>query len=727
MPVEPVILETILTGWREVVGGVQAEVAALEELGVAMNLTGDRAMVNARKQEIYNQTLFTGRRLAYAGTLALVAAGAAVLKLGWNYQSAMQQARVALSPVFKDTASLNTELQHLFQVTAFSPFQFKDVTTAFRQLYYGLKYAPGVSDPLQTANQTMQSLLDSLAAAGKATPANLQRASLALQHMAYSGRLTGYAVNQLSRDGIPMLPILNRMLHITGTEIHRIGSMNIPVQQVLDAINKFVETTPGYRMAAFRQATLTLHGAWTTFKDLLSQASASSGAGMFGWVQKFLTATDKALYGHLYSNRPVTMTDFFKAIDDAASPRTHLVFDVFKLLEGVLQGIKEDFSAVATAIWLVLTPLWALEAVLGIPGGKYGIAYALQVVGFFLGLYIGYLILAKTYEYALAAATIIRTAVTEGLAVAQGLADAAMVIYVVTQGLYNDVMEAGIWLTIGMAAAQYRLIAAAVIAAAIMRGQMLLMEIWTAVVGLFDLAMIGLQFTIDAVAAAWVALDLVMGPIGWIILAIAAITTLYMRWKWFHDLVNEFANWLREHWQLALLGLASPFLLAVVLIIERFAHLLSFAQGVYDWFKKHNIFEAAASFLTPFGIGGSLFGGGGAAGGPAAGGGGFWGSVGKYLGYTNYANPGYWVGRGLSMIPGLQGGGAIVGGGLAMVGEHGPEMLALPSGATIRSTAQSLGGAGGFTIKIFPQPIILDGKQIGVAMATAVTDAEARQ
>ena len=723
-PVDPVILETILTGWREVVAGVEAETAAFRELGIQTALAGDKAVTAARKEEIFNQATFTGRRMVYAGTLALVAAGAAVVKLGWNYQSAMQQASVAMAPVFKNTGALNKELQHLFQVTAFSPFQYKDVTTAFRSLYFGLKYAPGVTDPVATANKTLQSLLDALSAAGKATPANLQRASIALQHMAYSGRLTGYAVNQLSRDGIPMLPVLNNLLHITGDEIHRIGSLNVPVQQVLDGINKFIETHPGYRMAAFRQATMTLHGAFTTFKDLLSQASASSGAGMFGWVQKFLTTTDKSLFSHLYSGKPVTMTDFFKAVDTGLSPRTHIVWDLLESLRGILEGIKEDFTALATAIWIALTPLWLLEKVLGVPGAKYGIGYALQVVSFFMGIYIGLLLLAKGYEYALAAAGVVRLTVTRGLAAAEWVADAALAAYVVTMGIYNAIVDWAIWETLALVFSQEALAVATEEATLMTILQEFAMGLWAAVVGLADLAVAGLIITIEGLTAAFVTLDLV-SVIGWVILLAAAVVTLYMRWKWFHNEINALADFLRKHWVLALIGLGAPFLAATILVIENFNKILSVAQKVYDWFTKHNLLQAAANFILPFGLGnvvGGMMGGHGT--GPTGGGGAWYTHPWTY---AKYADPSYWLGRGIGAIPGLQGGGHVITGGLAMVGERGPELLALPSGASVHSSAQSLAGAGGFTIKIFPQAIMLDGKQIGTALATAVTDAEARQ
>ena len=776
MPVEPVILETILTGWREVVTGVQAEVAAMEELGLATKMAGNEATVAARKQEILTQATFTARRVAYAGTLALIAAGAAVLKLGWNYQSAMQQARVALQPVFHGTHGLTEELLHLYRVTAFTPFQFKDVTIAWRQMFAGLKYAPGVQNPVELTNKTLQSMIDALSFAGKVAPMNLQRVSLALQHMAYAGRLTGYSLNQLWRDGIPMAAILNKEFGITGEQLHNISSYNIPVQDVLDAINKFIESTPGYKNAAFLQATKTLHGAWTTFKDLLSQASAGSGQGIFGGVQKFLTTVDQTLYGHLYSKKPVTMVEFMKAVDQAVSPRTHLLFDTFRLLQGILEGIKEDFMAVATAIWLVLTPLMLLEKVLGIPGAKYGLAYAFQVLGFLMGIYIGALLLVKMYTIAAAVAEIIYTAVQNSRAVITRLNIFLTYAYITAQWLYAAatrwataaavafyisqwgvrasvianaiamrasmiifwLLEAAMWAGTAAAAAETfaigLLVDAWIAANALIDAGILIMEmsiaslagVWTAALGLMDIALAGFSLAVDAAASAWIFLDLVMGPVGWIILAIALITGLYLRWQWFHNLVNSTAQLLRDHWVLAIMGMISPFLLATILIVENFQKILNFAQKMWDWFSKHNIFQMALNFIMPFGLGNVLGGAMGGGPGGAGGAGGAW--------YTHpwdmfkYASPEYWVGRGVkALIPGLQGGGHIVGGGLAMVGERGPELLALPGGATVRSSHQALGGGGGFSIRIYPQAIHLDGKKIGEVMATAVTDAEARQ
>jgi len=151
-----------------------------------------------KRSYLMNQALFTVRRMLYGTTLAFVAAGAMAFKWGFQFNSAMQQARVALAPVFGSTKALNKELDYLFNFTKYTPFQFKDVTSAFRMLYAAF-HPLGIS--VATTNLTIKSLTDSLSYAGKTAPGQLNRAALALQHMAYQGHLTGYAVNQLSRDG----------------------------------------------------------------------------------------------------------------------------------------------------------------------------------------------------------------------------------------------------------------------------------------------------------------------------------------------------------------------------------------------------------------------------------------------------------------------------------------------------------------------------------------------
>lgn len=241
-------------------------------LGTSMQLTG-------RRTAIANQALYTFRRLAFYGTIAVLGTAAAVGKLGYSYLSAMQQARVALKPVIKDTGTLEGYLKRLFIISKYSPFVITDLAVSFREMLAGFA-GTGVGAP--TVLRTIQSITDALSFVGKTTPQNLNRAALALQKMAFQGRLTGRVVTQLGSDGIPIYRILNKELGVSKDQLANIAKLNIAPGNVLTAINKFIETTPGFKGAALRQSLQTFHGLIQVTRDSLSQISGNLLTGAYG-------------------------------------------------------------------------------------------------------------------------------------------------------------------------------------------------------------------------------------------------------------------------------------------------------------------------------------------------------------------------------------------------------------------------------------------------------------
>jgi tape measure domain-containing protein len=268
--------------------GARAANAGLMSTGRAIKYVGRQAYETAGEMEVLhkrswlmNQALFTLRRYAYAGTLALTAMGGIALKWGFSFNQTMSSASRALMPVMHNTQAVHAELSDLFQMAKYSPFRFQDLTTGFRTMYLAMRPL-GIS--AKTVTQTMQAMVDSLAASGKTSESNLLRVSTALQHMAYQGRLTGYTVNQLARDGVPIFAALHKELGLSGDQIHRIATLGIPTAVVLAAINKYVESTPGYMHAARNQAK-TLGGELTTLKDNISQTMGALTLGGFQKIQ----------------------------------------------------------------------------------------------------------------------------------------------------------------------------------------------------------------------------------------------------------------------------------------------------------------------------------------------------------------------------------------------------------------------------------------------------------
>lgn len=258
-------------------------------LGRNVERSGKQIAVASRRTFLANQALYTMRRYSFYATTAVIGLTAVVAKLGYSYLSAMQNARVALGPVIKDHAVLESYLTRLFKISKYSPFVLKDLAIGFRQLFAGLNPI-GISAP--TILTTIQSLTDFMSYTGKTGPGQFQRVALAIQHMAFAGRLTGYLVNQLSRDGIPIFAILNKEMGITGDQLHNISKMGIPASKVLDAINKYARESPAVSGAAMRLSLHSFSGLMQVARDSISQLAGafigSSYKGTQGWLFNLL-------------------------------------------------------------------------------------------------------------------------------------------------------------------------------------------------------------------------------------------------------------------------------------------------------------------------------------------------------------------------------------------------------------------------------------------------------
>lgn len=251
-------------------------------LGKNVDTMGKQMEKSARRTFLQNQALYTLRRYAFYGTIAVTAMGVAVVKLGYNYLSAMQQARVALSPVIKDHAVLEGYLNRLFKIAKYSPFVITDLAVSFRQLFAGLHPA-GISAPKIIT--LMQALTDFMSASGKTSPGQMQRVALAIQHLAYAGRVTGYAANQLGRLGIPVSPIL-RSFGIT--DVRNLSAQNISANSFINAIIGY-SGTGQFRNAARRQALRTLPGLIQVARDSISQIAGRLIQGGYGGSQGLMS------------------------------------------------------------------------------------------------------------------------------------------------------------------------------------------------------------------------------------------------------------------------------------------------------------------------------------------------------------------------------------------------------------------------------------------------------
>jgi tape measure domain-containing protein len=641
---EEILLIARLQGKTEVIRGAAEISGSLDEVAISADEAGLAMERSGRRGFFMNQAFFTMRRLAYGATLAVVGTGIAALRMGFQFNSAMQQARVSLQPVSASLGGVNKELNYLFNFTKYTPFQFKDVTIAFRQMFAAL-HPLGIG--VGVVNTTLHSLVDALAYAGKTSPTNLQRVSLALQHMAYQGRLTGYAVNQLARDGIPIFSALRQELGLTGDQLHSVATLGIPAQVVLKAINDYIESTPGFANAAYRQATGSLHGLFTTFKDNLSQLMGNMETGVFSRFQ----------------NRLIRFNAFFGRISNQMKHHVSFATIVGDAFGGTAEFVWKQFAADVSLVWRIFTGFlrdvvksrgtWAIiiSALIILHGILVPIAFMVDHFGGALSVLLPLLVLWKVY-----------TMVMNGLLATQRFllaADAGELGELsLAQMLYNRTISGSfraIMLLRNARSALNVLFTGRAIGTefrALTRLERVALSLRGAFLRMFaPLAAI--------VAESWAfTASLLANPITWIVLGILALTAglviLYFKWKAFHDIVNKTIGFLYHH---PLLAMFVPVIGPLIAIAHLFMSIYHHLHQIYNLLRH------------PLRTAGNMF--------------------------SLHSLEGLGMGALKMAVPFLAGGGVVTRPGQVVVGDNGPELLSLPSGASVMPLNAAAAGGGG--------------------------------
>lgn len=565
----------------ELVGGprysAQMKKAAVETagLGTATRRTGKEMGIATHKGFLWNQMIFTGRRYTFYATLAVVSLAAGIVKLGFSYQNTMQQAKAALRTILGTGTLMTNTINRLFLIAAKTPFQFADITRAFSLMYSGFKPL-GIS--IEDTTNTVYALTNALAVAFKNTPAALQRASIALQHLAYAGRLTGYTVNQLWRDGIPMAAILNKELGITGDQLHNISDLGIDTATVLRAIRHYLTTEAPFAGAAFRSQTETLQGAFSTFKDFLSQAAGGSTGGPFNFLTKFFQQLDTTLYKNANKNKPTTLTDIVTAIDQILSPKTHAVINFFEFMTGVINAFTFAVRLSTQAISLFLRPFTIFFNMFGGRGGGMAVA---RIAGWAIGL----LLFISLTRRAVTALKILISVLRAELAL-----EAAAAIFGGGRSLGGLFKRKKVYSptgALGKGALTYDLVFANRFTRLLATG--------------FRLAATGavkLAAGVLLISRAFL-IFLFTNPLGWAILVIGTLVILYFKWKRFHDLVDK--TWHLIHTNKIAAALATAFapIIAAALALEYIINNMNKIPN-YGQDLKHHVGTTASEVGTAF-------------------------------------------------------------------------------------------------------------------------------
>lgn len=660
-----------LKGIAQFLKGTNAAAASTVKLGAAVTEEGVAAQIAARKNFLFSQAMYTVRRYAYFGTLAIIGLGAAALKMGFNFDMSMQTTVVSLEKFAHNSAEARSEANKLFLLAAKTPFEFPDLSLAVRRLL------PGLNGNLQKARGLVTTIGDSLAGFGITSGAALQRATLQLEHMLVMGRLTGQVLNNLGRDNIPMQQALEQAFHATGMQIKQAVSRGaISAQDAVEALTRYInDPRHAFFGAAQRLGLRTLQGNWTTFRDLVAASFGRSEMSGFDFVTVHLRDINKYLIGIAQSGGHLTITALARAIDHSLTPATHNIIHAFIAFRTALSDVVSTVRTAFKVVNAMFTPLKWLTGLFG--DGE----SSAKFYGHALGILIDLWILEKTWVLTAAAGQVIWNLVTF-----RAIRTSRIMIGLKKAYAY--------WTAIEAVETKYmtgveRLAYEQQILSLGLRGRFVRFIKLTMIPTILEWAA-SLWAVFFGETAVAITLGAITIPLWLVVAAVLALTAglvvLYFKWGAFHDIVDKTYSYLTAHKGLIAMALTSAFSPLSVILAQliRILNLLDRVKSGVSTVTHPSKWSWGGAGKTAGGFGlGAL------------------GSLGVPVGPLASLGGAAW-----NRLPHLQSGGTVASGGAVMVGEAGREIVHLPAGASVTANHQigALAGAGGG----HQQPIVIN-------------------
>lgn len=273
-------------------------------------------------------------RLAGYGVGAL---GAATIGFGFKFNATMEQSNLAFSKFAGNAKQTKTFINDLFEIAAKSPFTFKDVTTAGRRLLafgFNVKETTGL----------IKTLSDVVSYTGGNADATFRLAK-AFGDIHAKGRLMQQEVNQLANVGIPAYDILRKKLHLTADDMRSIGHAGIRSDKAIKALKEGLDERYGGGAQKYAK---TLTGQFDKAKDYGQRAAGALTKPLFDFARdKILPwVVDKFREINKWASGPG-----FKNFIATVGPAISAVFkEIVKLAGGLIDAIKPAMPFVKNVI-----------------------------------------------------------------------------------------------------------------------------------------------------------------------------------------------------------------------------------------------------------------------------------------------------------------------------------------------------------------------------------------
>jgi len=649
--------------------------------------TADKATAGATHRTwLWNQALFTMRRLTYGATLAIGSMAAAVVGMGFKFDMMMETARVSFTVLTGSAAKANKEIAFLFDLAAKTPFEFQGVQDAARQFL-------GWGFSINEVNGYLKTMADVISAMG-GSPEIMSRVILAFGQIRSSGRLLGQDLRQLQQAIPGVTGILMRQLKIPREALGAgIGALNIPANVAIDAIMRGIATDPKFKgaAAALQQ---TMQGQLSTMHDYASRLFGMIVQSPFNAIKGHMNTINNDLakltqtmnqqgFGAMIHQldtmvggggrlvnawtlvretvktvADIVKHDLWPAFRDVSQVTGALLYPALLLINNIMQSLAQH----SLLLRIIVTALVA----------RYVLLNAVELIQIARKKAIVFWTTRGTLVQRIYAFWTLKNVTAEKLRVlwtdrgARSLKDFLFAMKRNNKGQYAG------WVFTGKLATAFR-------------------TLYKRIVTIIP-AMVTYTAEVWANNAAWYA-NPIVALIALSVLLVAGLVLLYFKWKRFHNAVDSFFHLLQTNWK---------YLFWAVPMLGPILQAITYIQTLYNWGRRlYNLFRHPLRIKIDTSAGGIA------------------NKLLKLLGFAmpithipvvgKYLNPSHYIH--------LAEGGTITRGGMAVVGEHGRELVNLPPGASVTPLTQKREQFGLVAEVIQPIKLMLKDREIANAVA----------
>lgn len=237
------------------------------------------------------------------GGLALAGLGVVGVKAGLETAASMENAKISFTTMLGSAQKASAFIKDLGAFAAKTPFEFPELQTAASSLI-----SAGVN--ASKVIPIMTTLGDVTSGMGTGSE-GIKRATVALQQMIASQKISGEDLNQLRDAGIPVYDLLAKATGRSKAEVVKLAQAGKLGKSDLDAMMKALESGKGLERfkGLMAKQSASLGGIWSTFKDnlnmSLSQALAPSLPGLKSGLSSISAALPGLIHGFVQLVTPM--------------------------------------------------------------------------------------------------------------------------------------------------------------------------------------------------------------------------------------------------------------------------------------------------------------------------------------------------------------------------------------------------------------------------------------